>query len=89
MFMHTSDTTEEEASLADLVVTGTNLLNTIEDILKSTESLKVIAGKRYDIYGTLWQIAAIVILLNPFLTILLNPFLKSCCSYSDEHCHGY
>ena len=37
MFMHTSDITEEESSLADLVVTGTNLLSTIEDILKSTE----------------------------------------------------
>lgn len=40
------DITEEESSLADLVVTGTNLLTKIEDILKGTESLTSIAGEK-------------------------------------------
>ena len=40
----TSDIIEEEESLADMVVTGTNLLAAIEAILQYTESLSSIAG---------------------------------------------
>ena len=44
-YTNTPDIAEEESSLADLVVTGTNLLTTIQAILKSTESLKSTASE--------------------------------------------
>ena len=43
---YTSDIAAEEASLADLVVTGTNLLTAVEDVLKFTESLSSITGEQ-------------------------------------------
>ena len=39
MTIYTPDIAEEDASLKDLVVTGTNLLTTIHDTLQSTKSL--------------------------------------------------
>ena len=41
-----SDTATEEASLADLVVTGTKLLTAVEDILKTTQRLTSFAGEQ-------------------------------------------
>ena len=45
LITHSSDIAEEEASLNDLVVNGTNLLSAVEDVLTCIDSLKSIAGE--------------------------------------------